>query len=215
MTAADGAVLGVTRVLDHGPAAQRWNVVVLGDGYRAAELPKFHDDVTQFVNYLYGVTPFNELWTAINIFRVDITSTDSGADDPLACGGTGATAATYLDATFCFNGVTKRLLAGDSVRARAVALAAVPEVHLTLVIVNTATYGGAGGSAAWFSTAPEAAEIAIHELGHTFFGLEDEYADAMNVYAGPSPPSRMSPRTSIAPQRSGMSSSTPPHRSRP
>ncbi|MFF7123949.1 M64 family metallopeptidase [Streptomyces sp. NPDC008240] len=191
MTAADGAIVGMAKVLDHGPAATRWNVVILGDGYRAPELPKYRADVTAFIDYFYGVAPFNALWPAINVYRVDVTSTDSGADDPGACAdgtlGTGAMPATYFDATFCSGGATRRLLSGNSAVALAVASAQVPEVHVTLCLVNTPAYGGAGGPVAWFSTAADAAEIGIHELAHTFFGLEDEYDDVKNVYAGPEP----------------------------
>jgi hypothetical protein len=57
-----------------------------------------------------------------------------------------------------------------------------------VVIVNTATYGGAGGAVAWFSTHPDAAEIGLHELGHTLtFGLDDEYGDIHDTWAGGEP----------------------------
>src|SRR3954468_3262317 len=120
MTSADGAVLGTTKVLDHGLPALRWNIAILGEGYRAAELPKYHADVDKFVMQLYGVVPFNEFWGGINVYRVDVTSTDSGADDPAACGGTGAVAAAFFDATFCADGATRRLLYGNSGAALAV-----------------------------------------------------------------------------------------------
>jgi hypothetical protein len=166
-------------------------MVVLGDGYRATELNKYHIDVQTFVNSLYATAPFDQLWSAINIYRVDVVSTDSGADDPAACAdgsaGSGAVAATYFDSTFCFGGSTRRLLAGNTVTALSVSQTEVPQGHVTLVLVNTPQYGGAGGPVAWFSTNPQSAEIGIHELGHTFFGLEDEYGDIINIYNGGEP----------------------------
>ena len=51
---------------------------------------------------------------------------------------------------------------------------------MTLVIVNSPLYGGSGGAVATFSTHASAAEIALHEMGHTAFGLADEYES----YAG-------------------------------
>ena len=48
-----------------------------------------------------------------------------------------------------------------------------------LVVANTTRYGGSGGAAAVFSLAPEATEIAIHEIGHSEFGLSDEYSAAI------------------------------------
>jgi hypothetical protein len=133
---------------------------------------------------LHATAPFGALWCGINIHRVDVVSTDSGADDPAGCGdgsaGTGATPKTYFDSTFCSGGAIRRLLTCDSASARNVALSAVPEGHMTMVIVNSAQYGGSGGTVATFSTHPNATEIALHEMGHTAFGFADEY----EYYAG-------------------------------
>ncbi len=175
MGVSDGSVLGTTKVVDHGPASKRWNLVLLGDGYQAGEMAKYHADVQDFVDRLQTTAPFDELWCGVNIYRVDVTSTDSGADDPATCDdGTGAVAATFFDASFCNNDIRRLLLVDDGL-ALTTAFAEVPEAHMVMVVVNSDIHGGAGGSVATFSTAPDAAEIAIHEMGHTFFGLADEY----------------------------------------
>ena len=184
MTAADGFVGATQKIVDHGPDAARYNVVILGDGYRAAELAKYHADAQAFVDAFRQTAPFGDLWCGINVHRIDVVSTDSGADDPIVCGdgsaGSGAVARTYFDATFCSGNAIRRLLTCDSVRARDVAHSQVPATHLTFVIVNSPLYGGSGGGIATFSTAAGAAEIALHEMGHTAFGLADEY----EYYAG-------------------------------
>lgn len=176
MSTSDGSVVGLTKIVDNGPASRRWNLVILAEGYRQAELAKFATDAQAFVNLLFATPPFDVLRYAINVYRVDVRSTDSGADDPAggACGGTGAVARTYFDATFCASGLP-RLLTSNSATAVAVAVAQVPEYHQAVVIVNSNKYGGAGGSVATFSTAPGSALIGIHELGHSAFGLADEY----------------------------------------
>lgn len=186
MGAGDGAVAGTTKILDHGSPAERWNLAILGDGYRAAELPQFATDAQDFVTTLLGTPPFNEhylfgrrLSDAINVYRIDVSSTDSGADDPAACGGTGATPATYFDAAFC-NGGIRRLLVVNTGTVATVVNAQVPQAHMSMVIVNSPIYGGSGGSVATFSKASGANEIALHEMGHTAFGLADEY----EYYAG-------------------------------
>jgi hypothetical protein len=190
MTTSDGAVLSTTKIIDNGPAARRRNLVILGDGYRASEMTKYHTDVQNFVNRLNATAPFDDLWCFINVYRVDVASTDSGADDPATCGdgttGTGATVDTYFDSTFCFNN-TRRLLVGNSATALSVSRAQVPQGQVTLVIVNTPIYGGAGGAVAWFSTNPASAEIGIHEMGHTYFGLTDEYSDRDDNHSGSEP----------------------------
>jgi hypothetical protein len=179
MSTADGTVLGTTLVANNGPASQRWNLVVLPDGYRSTELPQFGADVQQLADAILATPPFDRLRAAINVHRVDVTSTDSGADDPLACGGTGLTARTYFDAAFCNNGI-RRLLEVNNATAIAVASAQVPQWHMIMVMVNSTVYGGSGGAVATFSKAYGAKEIALHEMGHTAFGLADEYES----YAG-------------------------------
>jgi len=180
MSTSDGSVVGVTKIVDHGPDASRWNVVILGDGYQSQELATYATDAEAFANTLSTTEPFQTLWAAVNVHRVDVSSTDSGADDPVACGGTGATANTYFDATFCGDGSIQRLLTVNTATATSVASAQVPAVSMTFVIVNSATYGGSGGAVAVFSTAAGADEIGLHEMGHTAFGFADEYS----YYAG-------------------------------
>jgi len=174
MATADGTVLGTTQIIDNGRRDWRWNLVFLGDGYRQNELLKYQADVTSVCDTLLTSKPFDDLRTAFNIFRVDIVSTDSGADDPAACGGTGSQPRTFLDAAFCTNGI-RRLLVANTNLALSTAGAQVPEWHSIFVVVNSAVYGGSGGAMAVFSTAQSATEIALHELGHTAFQLADEY----------------------------------------
>ncbi|CAM5370178.1 IgA Peptidase M64 OS=Streptomyces griseomycini OX=66895 GN=FHS37_002589 PE=4 SV=1 [Streptomyces griseomycini] len=176
MSTVDGAVIGTTKIIDNGPASARWNLVIMGDGYKNAQLGQFANDVRSFVNNFLGSGPFNRVPTAINVYRVDVASTDSGADDPATptCEGTGAVARTYFDASFCGDGLP-HLLVVKSRTALAVAGNQVPEWNLVMVIVNTTKYGGSGGSVAVFSLADRATEIGLHEMCHTAFGLGDEY----------------------------------------
>src|SRR5262249_14081968 len=148
---------------------------------RASEMAQYASDADSFVAHLFGTRPFNEnaifgarYSDAINVWRVDVSSTDSGADDPVACGGTGASPKTYFDSSFC-NGGIKRLLLANSTTAINVANVQVPQWHLIMVMVNRPIYGGGGGAVATFSLAPGANEIGVHEMGHTAFGLADEY----------------------------------------
>lgn len=174
MSTADGSVVGTTQIVANGPASLLWNLVLLGDGYRSTQLAQFASDAQAFVNVLFATPPFDQTQPAINVFRVDVTSTDSGADDPAACGGTGATRATYFDASFCNSGARRLLLVNTTTVLNTLA-AQVPQWTTALVVVNSTVYGGAGGTVGTFSLAPGANEIGLHELGHTAFGLADEY----------------------------------------
>jgi IgA peptidase M64/VWA domain-containing protein len=178
VSASDGYVVGVTKVVDHGPENSRWDLVVVGDGYRASELTAYHTHVQNFINALRTTPPFNELFCGINVHRIDVVSTDSGADDPGCGGGTAVTANTYFDAKFCsmFAGSPlERLLTIDDGLALSVANTYVPLKNQVLCIVNSTNYGGSGGSVATCSVDPQANKIAIHEIGHSAFGLADEY----------------------------------------
>lgn len=191
MSASDGYVVGTTKLIDHGPDSVRWNLVIIGDGYRKDELAKYRGDVENFLTTLQATPPFDALFRGINVHRIDVVSTDSGADDP-GCGGNSPVAAnTYFDATFCtpFAGTPlERLLSINDTLGLSVATAQVPLRHQVLCIVNSSKYGGSGGPVATCSTHASAAQIAIHEMGHSAFGLADEYGgDGSGTPAGEPP----------------------------
>jgi hypothetical protein len=170
----DGHVVGMTKVVDNGPESERWNVATLGDGFGVEEQDDYAGAVRDLVAALQAAQPFSALWPFVNVSRIDVVSDESGADDPIACGGTGATPRTYFDATFCAFGMS-RLLWCDEALAVQTANEYVPEWDAILVVVNSERYGGAGGAVATYSLAPAALEIALHEMGHSAFGLADEY----------------------------------------
>ncbi|MHA7287976.1 FG-GAP-like repeat-containing protein [Arthrobacter sp. MDT3-44] len=179
MTTSDGTVQGNTQIFGSAPRNRAFNIVLLAEGFTAGQQANFNTACTEFVTAFSATAPFDGLASAINVFRVNVASTDSGADDPAAAGGTGAVVRTYFDATFGGNNI-RRLLLCNTTTALQVAAAQVPEFTVVLVVVNSTIYGGAGGSVGTYSLASGATEIAIHELGHTAFGLADEY----DYYAG-------------------------------
>jgi hypothetical protein len=179
MGKSDGAVLGATKIVDAGDPKRRWNVAIVSEGYHASEMGQFAVDAQQLADTLLATAPFDRLKKAINVFRVDVTSKDSGAKDPTKCGGTGVKPKTYFDAAFCNNGI-RRLLIANNGRVTDVVGKQVPQWHMIFLYVNSPVYGGSGGSVATFSKAAGAIEVALHEMGHTAFGLADEY----EYYAG-------------------------------
>lgn len=179
MSTADGSVLGNTQIYGGAPRNRAFNVVLLADGFTAAQQNDFNTACNAFVTAFIGTPPFDDLGPAINIFRVNVSSTDTGADDPVAGGGTGATARTYFDSSFGGNNI-RRLLVCNTTTALQVAAAQIPEFTTVLVVVNSTIYGGSGGGVGTYSLANGATEIGIHEMGHTAFGLADEYP----YYAG-------------------------------
>src|SRR5687767_9348394 len=100
MSIFDGSVLGTTQIFGSAPRNRAFNVVMLADGFTNAQQTAYNTACTNFVTAFIATPPFNTLAPAINVFRVNVQSTDSGADDPVSGGGTGATARTYFDSTF-------------------------------------------------------------------------------------------------------------------
>ena len=178
MSSSDGHVLGSTKIVDNGPNSDRWNLVIVGDGYRETELPKYHADIENFLTTLRVTAPFDELFSGINVFRLDVVSTDSGADDPGCGNGPVVTARTFFDATYCslFLGPPiERLLTVDATLALSVTKTHVPLRHQVLCLVNANKRGGSGGPhISTCSTIEGAAFVGIHEMAHSF-GLLDEY----------------------------------------
>jgi len=181
MGTSDGQVLGSTKIVDAGPATARWNVVITSEGYRSDEMALFAADAQQFADTLLRTAPFDRLKAAINIFRVDVTSTDSGAKDPKKCGGTGAKPRTYFDASYCTNGI-RRLLVAKNSRVIKVINKQVPQWHVAFLSVNSQIGGGSGGGVATFTKFFAGIDVAIHEMGHTAFGLADEYEYYSNCF---------------------------------
>lgn len=179
MSTADGVVLGATQIFGTASRSLAFNVVMLAEGFTQPQQNDFNTACSAFVTALTGTDPFGQVAHGLNVFRVNVASNQSGADDPVSAGGTGAAPNTYFDATFGANSLRRLLVCNESI-ALQVALAQVPEFSVVLVVVNSQIYGGSGGSVGVFSLAPGATEIALHEMGHTAFGLADEYA----YYAG-------------------------------
>ena len=79
MGTSDGTVLGKTKIAGSGPAGDRYNVVLLSDGYRSTELGQYATDAQNFADLLLANPPFFDMRIlnysysdAINIWRVDV-----------------------------------------------------------------------------------------------------------------------------------------------
>jgi hypothetical protein len=167
--------MGAAKIVDRGPAAERFNLVLLAEGYRQGDLPLFTQHARAFANFLASTPPFDTNCRALNVYRVDVVSRQAAADDPAVCGGSGRQADTYFDASFCGDGVIRRLLVANTETVIDVLNAQVPEWDQALVLVNSGIYGGSGGTIGVSSISGDWRNVAIHELGHSVFGLADEY----------------------------------------
>jgi hypothetical protein len=191
MSASDGSVVATTKIVDHGDDHGRWTLVFLGDGFRADDMALYHTKVDDLVLYLIGIEPFKKLWNRINIYRIDVHSTERGVDDPRRCGGTGVRRRTYFDGTRCGDPDTtdaRALTVDNELVVKTVNDVGVRDLEAIVVLVNSTLEGGAAvdGVAAVSLTA-DLPETVAHELGHVL-GLADEYdRGGPNVYTGGEP----------------------------
>ncbi|MFI8962194.1 M64 family metallopeptidase [Streptomyces sp. NPDC053493] len=170
----------VVPVQTTGPADRRFNLVVMGDGYTAAEMPVFRADLERHLSMLWSVEPFASYRSYVNVWAVEVPSRESGVDcDP----GLDAPARdTALDMGFwggCNAGSVQRLLTVDSGKAAGFAdlVPGTTQANRQIVaLAHSSTYGGAGGSYATASGGNAlSALITPHEIGHSLGGLQDEY----------------------------------------
>ena len=177
MSAADGVILGTTKFLDNGDDMWRLNLVFVAEGYQAGELPQFATDAQNALNGLLAVPPWDVLRCNVNAYRIDVASTDSGAADPPACGGSVATLRTFFDASLCGNGQDRRSIRLDLDSVRIVVGTRVANATVGIVLVNAAFRGGTGwpGVLAITNGNPLLGDVLAHELGHSLFKLGDEY----------------------------------------
>ena len=164
----------VFTVRDNGDPANRVDVVVLGDGYTASEMNKFADDVEAFIAGMFEEEPLKEYRWFFNVHRIDVVSNESGADHPDS--DPPIEKDTALDAAYnCLE--VGRLLCPDTGKVLNVLTRSLNanQRDVIVLLVNDSRYGGAGGPMAVTSVNPQMVEIVLHELGHSFAHLADEY----------------------------------------
>lgn len=154
--------------------------VILGDGFTESEQAAFFAQAKRTAAYILDTSPYREQKDLFKFYGVFESSAQSGARGEQAASLQEALADrrdTFYHSSFWTDGV-QRLLAmpeEDEKKARLLAGQFVPEVDYSILLVNSATYGGSGGEVCVASLHEDSLEIVLHELGHTIAGLGDEY----------------------------------------
>jgi hypothetical protein len=157
-----------------GPSSNRIDIAMVGDGYTAGELGLYTSQAQAVTNALFAQEPFLSYGALFLVHRIDVVSNESGVDnDPTE----GIDRDTAMDMAFWCNGIERLLCINVS---KAVGFAgAAPGHEQILALANSTKYGGAGYSSSDLGTVSggnsAAFEVAIHELGHSFGDLADEY----------------------------------------
>ncbi|MDH6357609.1 M64 family metallopeptidase [Parabacteroides sp. PF5-9] len=169
----------ITQIQYKGDSADKIDLVFLGEGYTDQEQEKFIADAKRFTESLFKTPPFAAYQDDFNVSAVSLISEESGTD----FSGKGIFKHTALNAGFYTFGVDRYLTTPDMKSIRD-AVWNVP-CDAIFILVNTETYGGGGmynfyaiGSADNARTI----EVFVHEFGHSFGGLADEYFSSEVAY---------------------------------
>jgi len=170
----------VKKSLFNGDPHSKVDVVIIAEGYTAEERGKYLKDLDRFTEILTKYEPYKSLKEQFNVYGVFKPSEESGVDEPRA----DIFKNTVLNATFNSLGSERYLLTEDNKTLRD--LAAHVPYDAIYIMVNHERYGG-GGIYNWsctFTTGNQFNEyLFVHEFGHSFAGLADEYYTSSTAYS--------------------------------
>lgn len=162
----------VWAVIKNGEPANKVDVLLLGDGYTAAEMSKWHSDARHIASLLFAQSPFKERRADFNVWAIDTPAAKSGVSRPSE----GIRVESPIGASYDAFDSERYVLVFDNKRLREIASAAPYE--FMGIVVNDRKYGGGGIHNLYATTAADNAftpYIFVHEFGHHLAGLADEY----------------------------------------
>ncbi len=169
----------VWTVFEHGDPATKVDLVILGEGYTSDEMGKFHTDVERLAGKLFETEPFKRRKADFNVRAIDLPSAVSGVNRPHV----GEYRRTPVSTEYNIFDSERYMLTYDNRSLRNV-LSAAP-YEFVVILANEKQYGG-GGIFNLFATAAVDTEFAeyifVHEFGHHFAGLADEYYTSSVAY---------------------------------
>jgi hypothetical protein len=164
----------------HGAWRDKVDLLMLGDGYTAQECAtKFRKDADRLVAALFRHEPFARRRNDFNVWGLCPPSAESGISRP----STGIQHATPVGATYDAFGSERYILTFDNRALREVASRA-PYEEL-VILANSKTYGGGGIFGAYSTVAVDSSwadYLFVHEFGHHFAALADEYYTSPVAY---------------------------------
>ena len=171
-------------MVQNGTPEECIDVAILAEGYKPEEMELFYEDAAKVSEFLFSYEPFKSLQKKFNFVAVASPSEDSGVSIPKK-GEWKHTAFSSNYSTF----YSDRYLTTSHLKAVHDALAGIPYEHI-IVLANTDEYGGGGIYNSLMLTAAHHSTfrpVVVHEFGHSFAGLADEYFYDDDVMSGSYP----------------------------
>jgi hypothetical protein len=169
----------VIELLRSGPPEEKLDLLLVGDGYTAAERGAFEADARRLVGILFEQEPFRSRRGDFNVWAICPPAEQSGIARPL----TGIHRRTRVGATYDAFGSERYVLSFENRELRDVASFA--PYDALAIVVNGETYGGGGIFNLYATVAAHSAfagYIFVHELGHSLAALADEYFTSDTSY---------------------------------
>lgn len=148
-------------------------IAYVAEGYTKAEMPKFLEDARRAMGYLFSYEPFKHSRNRFSLVAVESPSVDSGVSIPDKGIWKNTAVLSNYDTFY-----SERYLTTLHLKMLHNCLAGIPYEHI-IVLVNTDRYGGGGVLNSYELCAahhPTFRPVVVHEFGHSFAGLADEYA---------------------------------------
>lgn len=170
----------VIEIQKMGDPATKVDLLLMGDGYTAAEVKKFEADARRLTEALFATSPFKERREDFNVWAICPPALETGISRP----STGIHRDSPLGTTYDAFGSERYVLTFDNRAVRKTA--AFAPYEFIEILVNNRTYGGGGIFNLYSTVAVDsawAAYLFIHEFGHHFAALADEYYTSPVAYA--------------------------------
>ena len=172
-----GALIALEK---NGEPADKVDFLILGDGYTAAERDKFERDARRMMEILFATSPYKERRRSFNVWGLVPAAAESGISRP----STGVHKASPLGASYDAFGSERYVLTFENRAMREVA--AFAPYEFVEILTNSRTYGGGGIFGLYGTVAADSEQapyVFVHEFGHHFAGLADEYYTSPVAYA--------------------------------
>ncbi len=176
---------GRIAIQENGDPTTKVDLLLLGDGYTAAECGKFVADAGRMAESLFAVSPFKERRGDFNVWGLCPPAVESGVSRP----STGIHRRSPAGTTYDAFGSERYVLTFENRAFRD--LAAWAPYDVVEILVNGETYGGGGIFGLYGTVAVDnqfADYVFVHEFGHHFAGLADEYYTSSVAYEAPEEP---------------------------
>lgn len=180
----------VVQLLSSGSSGAKKDIVIIGDGFRAADQSAFNTWVqTTVMTDMFTRDLFRDSMNAFNIWRLNVNSTDSGVTQVNSSGAVTVARNTALDYRFSGDWSRCWMEAGPTTQIRLDALlnAYVPGADYVFVVLNEASFGGCRNGSRLAVTTGVSWTVCGHEMGHMVGNLGDEYSGGSATFTGAEP----------------------------